>query len=540
MFGAQRAIISNVPIELRAQAELELRRRNEERYGPARRTLEGFIRATKRNMVWNWFLIHLCSVLDQFLEDVLAGLSPRVMVIAPPRHGKTETVSRRFPAYVLGRFPEFHVIAASYAAPLAARINRDVQRVIDDQEYQKIFPNTRLNTKNIATLSGTPLRNSQIFEIVKHLGSYRGAGIGQGITGMGFNIGLIDDPLQDAAQANSEPERESQWEWYEQVFYSRAEPLSGILLIMTRWHEDDLAGRLLHKMQFEGGDKWKVVHFPAIAEEDELIPGTTDQYFRRKDEALHPSRYPVEVLLQRRAVMGSYAFGALYQGNPTPKGGGILKREDFRFFRRAEIETTADRPVFFEMLAMSVDAAFKDTINASYVVIQVWGRRGIRHYLLGQIRERLTFTRTIERMKELRDRFAPDKGYPLMTATLIEDKANGPAIIDVLSKRVPGVIAIEPIGSKEARAEAAAPLIEAGNVLIPHPDEEPWVELFMGEWLKVPTGAFWDQVDAADQYLLKFATAAKTVDVKNGSAVSESAAAAEAHESSDAPWNMHV
>lgn len=483
--------VEKLPLHLRASVELELRRRYDKEYGPARKKLQPFIQATKANIVMGWFLMRLCQELDKFLEDVFAGKNPRLMIIAPPRHGKTESASRRFPAFALGKYPTSNIIAASYAADLAARNNRDVQRVIDTLIYSRIFPGTKLNAKNIATLSGTPLRNSTIFEVVEHLGSYRGAGVGQGITGMGFNIGLIDDPVKDAQQANSEVERNGIWEWYEQVFYTRADQLSGIVLIMTRWHEDDLAGRLLHRAQFEGGDKWNVVRFPAIAEEDEK--------HRKEGEALHPERFPLKRLEQIRGVIGEYAFSALYQGRPMPKGGGIVKREDFRFYRRAEIrDVPKGRDSFFDFIAISVDAAFKDTINASYVVIQVWGRAGAKSYLLAQRRKRMTFTQTLTELRSVR------KDFPTANATLIEDKANGTAIVDVLGKEFPGVIAIEPIGSKTARAEAAAPLIQAGNVILPHPEEEPWVELFIAEWLSVPTGAFWDQVDAADQYLLKY------------------------------------
>jgi len=492
--GQQQPVTRGAPIDvpphIRAQAELELRRR----YEPARTTLKGFITTTKSDMLFNWFHDRVCTELDQFVADVLVGRHPRLMLIAPPRHGKSEMVSRRLPAYILGKFPTWHVIACSYASDLAQRMNRDVQRVIDTDMYRRVFPETRLNMKNIATLSGQPLRNAHIFEVVKHLGSYRSAGVGEGIAGMGFDIGIIDDPVKDAQDANSERERDTKWEWYENVFYNRASPTSGILLVMTRWHQDDLAGRLLHKMAFEGGDQWRVVRFPAIAEHE--ADRTTDGDPRKEGDALHPERYPKERLEQIRAVSGSYSFGALFQGNPTPKGGGIVKREDFQFYRRAEIE--GHPHAFFDLVCISVDAAFKDTINASYVVIQAWGRRSPKNYLLAQVRARLTFTRTVEALQKIRMVFAN------CNAVLIEDKANGTAIIDVLSKSVPGVIAIEPMGSKEARAEAVAPLIEAGNVILPHPDEQPWVEQFIFEWLSVPTGAFWDQVDACSQYLLRY------------------------------------
>ena len=510
---------NEVPPHIKAQAELELRRR----YAPARATLKGFTQATMPNILWGWFQERLCRELDQFLLDVAAGLNPRHMFIGPPRHGKTEIASRRFPAYAFGKNPKFNVISCSYAAPLAQRNNRDVQRVMDDPVYRRIFPDTRLHSTNIATLSGQPLRNAHIFEIVKHLGSYRGAGVGEGITGMGFDLGLIDDPVKDAQQAGSEVERNGIAEWYDTTFYSRASPLSGILLIMTRWREDDLAGRLLYKAQFEGGEQWRVVRMPALAEEDEFDE-TTGELIRKEGEALHPERYSKERLEQIRKVIGSYAFSALYQGRPVPKGGGIIKNEDFRFYRRVEL---GEDPKF-DLVALSTDAAFKDTKASSYVVTQAWGRRGNTHYLLAQSRKRLTFSGTVKDIRTMRQRF------PNTNAILIEDKANGPAIIDTISKELPGVIAIEPQGSKTARAEAVVPLFEAGNVLLPHPDEEPWVEAFMHEWLSVPTGAFWDQVDSSSQYLAKYG---RVLPVNMSTAmVADSVLATESD--SGSPWNM--
>ncbi len=515
----QTALARNeVPPHIRAQAELELRRR----YAPARASMKGFTQATMPNIQWGYFQERLCRELDQFLLDVWAGMNPRLMFIGPPRHGKSEVASRRFPAYTFGKNPKTNFIACSYAAPLAQRMNRDVQRVLDMPVYRRIFPDTQLHSTNIATLSGSPLRNAHIFEIVKHLGSYRGAGVGEGITGMGFDIGVIDDPVKDAQQAGSEVERNGIGEWYETTFYSRASPLSGILLIMTRWHEDDLAGRLLYKAQFEGGEQWRVVRLPAIAEEDEFDE-VTGELIRKEGEALHPERYPLSRLEQIRVVLGSYNFAALYQGRPVPKGGGIIKKEDFKFYFRAEL---GDNPQF-DLVALSTDAAFKDTKASSYVVTQAWGRRGNRHYLLAQSRKRLTFSGTVKDIRAMRQRF------PNTNAILIEDKANGPAIIETLAKELPGIIAIEPQGSKTARAEAVVPLFEAGNVLLPHPDEEPWVEAFMHEWLAVPTGAFWDQVDSASMYLVKFG---RVLPVNMSTAMAADSAVSA--DDTGSPWNM--
>jgi len=184
------------------------------------------------------------------------------MVFMPPRHGKSELVSRRFPAFALGRDPNTRIIACSYGATLAARLNRDIQRIIDTPGYLSLFPSTRLYGENVRTRAqGTYLRNSDIFEIVGHAGFCASAGVGGAITGMGFDIGIIDDPIKNQEEAESITYRNMVWEWYGSTFYTRAEKDAIILLTMTRWHQDDLAGRLLNDA---GGDKWTVLSFPAL------------------------------------------------------------------------------------------------------------------------------------------------------------------------------------------------------------------------------------------------------------------------------------
>jgi hypothetical protein len=192
------------------------------------------------------------------------------MLFMPPRHGKSEQGSRRLPAYIFGRKPHAAVIATSYSADLAKLMNRDVQRIIDTPIYGRIFPQTQLcNRKRTdATLSKnqTWIRNSDLFEIVGHRGYYRCAGVGGGITGMGCDFGLIDDPIKNAEEAASEVYREKVWEWYVSTFRTRLSKHGQQLLIMTRWHEDDLAGRLLQLAKSNANaDQWRVVSFPAIS-----------------------------------------------------------------------------------------------------------------------------------------------------------------------------------------------------------------------------------------------------------------------------------
>jgi predicted phage terminase large subunit-like protein len=401
-----------------------------------------------------------------------------------PTHN-SEIASRRFPAYVLGRYPDFNVIATSYSSDLASRMNRDVQRIIDSEEYHAIFPNTKLTGRNsnLGT-QGSFMRNSDLFEIVGYSGVYRSAGVGGGITGMGCNILLIDDPFKDRATADSPTMRQNAWEWYTSTAYTRLAPGGGVIIINTRWHTDDLSGRLLEAEASGEGDKWRVVNFPAIAE--------TDEPHRKRGEALHPERYPLDNLLKIKSAIGTRDWEALYQQHPTPEGGTIFHEEWLKFW------LPKDLPTDFSGMVISWDMTFKEGDSNDFVVGQVWGRKGGDFYLLDEVRGRWGFTETVEQFKFLANK------YPRATRKLVEDKANGPAVIDSLKHHISGIIPIEPDGTKTARAHAVTALFEAGNVYIPDRSLFPWVTEYISELTRFPSVAHDDQVDATTQALRHF------------------------------------
>ena len=297
--------------ELKRRALLELQKRH------ARQYLADFTLYTYPTYLMGWFHKEVCEALDKFLEDVLAKKSPRLILTAPPRHGKSELVSRRFPAFAFGRCPDLQIIATSYGADLAQRFNRDVQRIIDDDTYRTLFPETTLNGRNVRTDSRNAfIRTSDLFEIVNHKGAYRSCGVGGGITGTGADILIIDDPIKDRAEANSPTVRANVYDWYTSTAYTRLSPGGGVIVMNTRWHEADLTGQLLSKMQSEEGDTWQIINYPAIAEHDEP--------HRKTGEPLHAERYPLEALERIRAAVGERDWAALYQQHPVPDGGGLF------------------------------------------------------------------------------------------------------------------------------------------------------------------------------------------------------------------------
>ena len=399
-----------------------------------------------------------------------------------PTHNST-LASRCFPAYALGRYPDMSIIAASYSADLASRMNRDVQRIMEDEPYAELFPATKL--ARIGERGA--VRTSDIFEVVGHKGVYRSAGVGGGLTGMGCQIAVLDDVIKDRASADSPTVLQSVWDWYTSTLYTRLAPGGGIIIMNTRWSMQDLSGRLLEAQAKGEGDEWRVVNFPAIAEEDEE--------FRKKGEALHPERYPLDQLLKTKQAIGTRDWEALYQQHPVPDGGAIFKDE---WLQRTWLPK--DLPARFDAVIMSWDLSFKGNDASDFVVGQLVGRHGADYYILDQLRGRWSFTETVAQVKELAER-ARVRFPRVAPRILIEDKANGPAVIDALKHEVSGIVPVEPDGSKEARAHAVTALFEAGNVLLPDRSLAPWVDEYRLELTRFPSGAHDDQVDATTQAL---------------------------------------
>lgn len=430
----------------------------------------------------NWHHRNLAEALDKMARREIK----RLMVFMPPRHGKSELVSRRFPAFILGKNPNASIIATSYSGGLASSMNRDVQRIIDSREYQELFPDTKLIGTHENPI-GSYLRNNSQFEIVNHQGSYVSAGVGGGITGRGADFAIIDDPIKNRKDAESKTYRDNTFDWFTSTLYTRLEKDACILLTLTRWHEDDLAGRLL-KLAEENpeADQWHVISYPAIYNEKARNLDPTDP--REHDEALWPAKYNKKQLATIKSTIGSYEWSALYDQNPSPPEGSIVQRSWFKYYKVL--------PTKFDEVIQSWDFAFDGKDSSSFVVGQVWGRVGADKYLIDQVRDRMNFTQSIRALKNLSAK------HPRAKAKLIENKANGPAIISTMKRQISGLIPVQPNGTKVERLYAVSPQFEAGNVYIPDPSIAPWVNDYVEELIAFPNSADDDQVDTTTQALL--------------------------------------
>jgi predicted phage terminase large subunit-like protein len=391
-----------------------------------------------------------------------------------PTHN-SEIVSRKLPAYIQGKFPDWKVGAASYADDLVQSFAKDVRRTIASPEHLRLFPLLKnRNTKY-------DVNRTDEFNNPNGSGGYIGRGIGAGFTGRPLDIGIIDDPIKNQQEALSETTKKSHWDWYQTVFTTRMSECSGQIIMATQWAEDDLLGRII--AEFKGDPRLIVLKFPAINSPDEV------GYNRDLSEgALVPQLHSLTKLKETKKLLSNYWWSAIYQQSPKNIDGNIFKEEFAQYY------LPKDLPAKFDKIIHSWDCTFKDTDGTDYVVGQVWGKRGANSYLLDQIRERMSFTKTVESVVKLRKKWGANE-------ILIEEKANGAAIIDVLKKVVPCLIAVVPTESKQARAHAVTSPWEAGNVFLPHKDIAPWVVQYIAELVTFPTAAHDDQVDATTQAL---------------------------------------
>jgi len=451
-----------------AAAEL-LKRRH------ARRNLLDYITYTTPGYKQSNFSATVCAAIDKFIDDMVASKRPILILQAPPQHGKSEIVSRKLPPFLMGRFPDWRVGAFSYSDDLAGPMSLDVRRNIASSEHKALFPVDETKRKFAINRDGE-------FTSPGGNGAYIGRGVASGATGRALTIGIIDDPIKNHTEALSPATKEGIWNWYQTVFKTRLSADSGQIIMATSWAEDDLSARV---MKLHDGDgRLTILRFPAINEESES--GFNPALPRGP---LVPELHPLDQLMEFKAEMSDYWWSALYQQSPKTLGGNVFKEIGIRYCLQKDL------PAKFDKVVASLDATFKDTDGTDFVVCQVWGKKGADAFLLDQVRERMSFTKTVSAVVDMKTK------WPLIREFYVEDKANGPAVIDTLKSTVPGLIPIEPDGSKLARAHAITWLWEAGNVWLPHPDVYRWVNVLVDELTGFPASAHDDQVDALTQAL---------------------------------------
>lgn len=426
------------------------------------------------------------------LQKIIDGEQKFYVVEMPPQHGKSLTITKTFASYYLMKNPDKHVMISAYSQDLFTQFAEANRRCFKDWSV-RLF--------NLRTGKDT----AKSFNIVGHQGSFYATSMLGGASGMPADLLIIDDPIKNAEEAASTTIKEKIWDEWNLTFYPRLQKGGSVIVIMTRWQTDDLAGRLLSKMVLP----WEEIKLPAIARD--IPSGETDIIGRSNGDALCPELHSIDELQNHKLDMGSHKFEALYQQSPTIVGGNIFKREWVNFYvpsRAKMIElglTDKDVEILPKHLDTEVqawDATFKSKENDDFVAGQTWAKRDANLYLRPYwCHKRLTFTQTLDEIR------AMSKRYPHATAKLVEDKANGPAIIDTLKKEIPGIVPVSPgADSKEARASSVSPIWEAGQIYVPHPLWVPEIEDWLEEIFGFPNMPHDDNVDAMVYAVRRLAT----------------------------------
>lgn len=413
----------------------------------------------------------LANKVQSFVETETGNPYDILVLSCPPQHGKSLTVTETFPSWYIGKYPDKRCIIACYNDDFAGKFGRRNKQKID--EYGRPIFNVKLKKSSD--------RDMEVFD---HGGSIITRGIMSGITGNSGDLILIDDPIKNRQEADSPTYRERLWEEWQNSIKSRTQAGTKIIIIQTRWHEDDLSGRVIREEQ-----NVEVVNIPVEAEADDILG-------REIGDALCPEIGKDNAWLQmfKRSYLsdpnggGVRAWNALYMGRPTSAEGNMFKREWWQYYSKL--------PDNIQFLGISVDATFKDNDTSDFVAIEVWGKLNGDYYLIDLIKRRMDFPETLRAIRHMAEK------YPNKHSILIEDKANGSAIISMLKHEIGGIVAITPKESKVARASAISGIVEAGNVYLP--EYADYVGEFVEEFASFPNGAHDDMVDACTQFINHF------------------------------------
>ena len=412
------------------------------------------------------FHTYLTRTVQEFIETRSEKPYDILIINTPPQHGKSLTITETLPSWYLGKNPEHRAITVCYNEDFAQKFGRRNKEKVRDFGY--LF--------NIGLSSST--KSNAEWELDNEVGGMICRGVKSGIAGQKGNLIIIDDPIKNKEDAYSESYREAVYDEWAHSIKTRTHPGTKVILIMTRWHDDDLAGRMMKE------EDCQVINLPCECEVDCDVLG------RHVGDSLCPeigkdNKWLTKFKSSYIKGEGSSAWYALFQGNPQIEGGNLIKKEWWQTYT-----LTPDFPKECDELLMSVDASFKDTNDP--VAITVWGRKKEFYYLIDLVNDHLNFLATIETIKGLKN------SYPQIKNILVEDRANGSAIIAQLRSQIPGIIPIEPFGGKIARVQQVSFAIESGNVFLPN---RPWVKEFIAQCSAFPNSRHDDMVDSMSQAL---------------------------------------
>ena len=422
-----------------------------------------------------WYPADHLLLLSDKLVQIADGKINRLMVTMPPRHGKSELISKYFPAWYLGHKPNNKIILSSYESDFAATWGAKARDILS--EY-----GPELFDVSVSKESGARNR----WDITDHSGGMSTAGVGGPITGKGANIFIIDDPIKNNEDAKSKVKRDKIFDWYNSTAYTRLEPSGAMIIIQTRWHEDDLSGRLIQHME-SGGEVWDRLDLPAVAEKNDILG-------RLPGDALFPERYDITELDRIKSTLGSYWWFALYQQSPHPDGGNIFKRSWFRYYHDDNenyiIHTPEGNKVISKSSCRTIqtcDPAATEKESSDYFVLGTWAVSPANDLILLNIfREKAETTKHAQIMQTQFERWNPEfQG--------VENRTYG---LNIIQTCVKAGLPIKPLMAdtdKVSRARPVAARYETGSVY--HPLNSQWLADYENELVAFPNGAHDDQAD---------------------------------------------
>lgn len=453
----------------------------------SRESLWAYRRFMDPEIVLGWFPRAISIALQEFYDDLIAGKRPKLILEAPPQHGKTRNI-QDFLSWVAGKNPDLKMIYASFSSDLGVDTNTAMQRLMTDERYNLVFPDTIISAKNVVTMANRPRRNSKLIEFAGHKGYFRNTTVNGQITGKTLNLGIIDDPIKGRAEASSKNNRDKAWNWLMDDFMSRFTDDAGMVLMATRWHVDDPTGRFLLKYPHA-----KVLKFPALSL-DPNIEGELPRPYdlrRVKGVPLFPQFKSKTFLMERKNAYTLASWESLYQQSPIIVGGGMFPID--------RIKTSASMP---EMANIKKSVRYWD--KAGSTDEGAWTAGVLMHELhsggwfisdvvrgqWGAFERERIIKATAERDKE---RF----GYlKVLQYHEQEPGSGGKESAERTTANLAGhkAFADRPVGNKELRADPYAAQWQGGNITIL---VRPWNDAFLDEHEAFPNSTFKDQVDAA-------------------------------------------
>lgn len=444
----------------------------------------------------------LCAKIDRWYRDESAK---NLLIVMPPGHAKS-SYTRLAVAWIFAHDPDARAAYTSYGQDLAEEHSVEVQALMTSDAYMRLFPATRLKVGSGGRRSDNAKRGAQRrvdrFDVVGMRGKFRAVGMGGPLTGIRIDLGVIDDPVKDPKTAASATEREDQWRWYTRVLCTRKRPKRKLrlLMLLTRWHLDDLAGRVLEREP----DEWELVHLPALK-----VGGPTSDDPREDGEALWPDMISADQLIRAR-TRDPEGFASLQQGWPVAEGGNLFREA----WMRRRWSVLPDVPGdYLQSWDLRNDGK---GVRTSYAVGGLWfvPHGSADTYLVDLVRGRWSPDETIRVLTRIN--VAPTTADPCITPLdwemearrelwaqagmkAIEEKADGIAALSILRRVIPGLHAVRPVTDKLTRARGTLAFWAAGNIILPA--WAPWLADYVGEHVTFPASPNDDQVDMTSQAL---------------------------------------